>query len=136
MVKKICFVGAVALAAALLLALPTAAQKEAPVQKEAPTKKEQKEPPAQKEAAKPEDVASILATLEGTINFCTRINPEAEAKYKDLAKLLTNNQTDEAVAQIRNSKEYKDALEKTSKQLGALSSKEALEACKAGAQTK
>lgn len=130
MVKKICFVGAVALGAALLLALPT------PAQKEAPTKKEQKEPPAQKEAAKPEDVASILATLEGTINFCTKINPEAEAKYKDLAKLLTNNRTDEAVAQIRNSKEYKDALEKTSKQLGALSSKEALEACKAGAQTK
>ena len=86
MVKQVAFVGAVG--ASLLLALLT---------------------PAQKKPAAPENAASVLAALEGTINFCTKINPAAEAKYKDLAKLLTNNQTDEAIAQIRNSKEYKDA---------------------------
>lgn len=119
MIKKI--VGVIG--ASLLLAVLTPAQKEPPAQKVAP---------AQKEAAAPENAALVLAALDGAINFCAKVNPQAEAKYEELRKLLTNNQTDEAVAQIRNSKEYKDAFDKTSKQLGALSNKEALEACKAG----
>jgi len=124
MLKKI--VGAIG--ACLLLAVLTSAQKEAPAKKDAPAQKEG--------AATPENAASVLAALEGTINFCAKVNPQAEAKFRDLTKLLTNNQTQEAIAQIRNSKEYKDALDKTSKQLEALSSKDASEACKVGTQAK
>jgi hypothetical protein len=115
MVKKLSFVGAIC--ASLFLAVLTPAQKEQKAQKEAPA---------------PQNAAAVLAILDGTINFCSKVNPQSEAKYKDLAKLLTNNQNDEAVAQMRNSKEYKDSLDQISKKLGALSTKEALEACKAG----
>lgn len=119
MVKKISFVGAVGVS--LLLSVLTPAQKEAP---------------AQKKASAPENAAAVLAIVEGTVDFCSKVAPESAEKYKDLGRLFTNGQTDEAVAQIRKSKEYKDALDKTSKRLEALSNKEALEACKAGTPAK
>jgi hypothetical protein len=65
------------------------------------------------------------------VNFCAKVNPEAATKYKDLGRLFTNGQSDEAIAQMRNSKEYKDSLDQVSKKLQALSAKEALAACKA-----
>ena len=105
--KKISFVGATG--AFLLVSLLASAQTAAPATQD----------------------ASVLAILEGTITFCSKVDPESADKYKDLAKLLTNGQSDEAIDQVRNTKEYKDSLDKISKQLEALSTKEASEACKA-----
>lgn len=106
MVKKISFVGAIG--ALLLVSLLAAAQKAAP----------------------PSQAALVLGALEGTINFCSKAAPESAEKYEALGKFLTNGQSEEAIAQIRNSKEYKDSLDNVNKQLGALSSKEAAATCK------
>ena len=85
---------------------------------------------AQKEKAPATSGGSILGALEGTMNFCGKVDPQSASKYEDLKKLLTNGQSNEAVAKIRESKEYKDSLDQTNKQLGALSPKEAVAACK------
>jgi hypothetical protein len=127
MVKKIIFVGAVG--ASLFLAVLTPAQKEPPPQKE--KQKEQREQKEPKEAPITQDGASFLGMLEGFINFCAKVNPQSET-YKEVEKLLTNNATDEAFAQIRKSKEYKESFDQVSKKLEAMPAKEALEFCKTG----
>jgi len=85
---------------------------------------------AQTEKAPATSAGSLLGALEGTLKFCGKVDPESASKYKDLEALLTNGQSEEAVAKIRDSKEYKDSLDQTSKQLGALSQKEAVATCK------
>jgi hypothetical protein len=78
--------------------------------------------------------ARALGALEGTLNFCGKINPESADKYKEMGKLLTKGQTAEALAEKRGSQEYKDSLDQISKHLEGLSTKEALATCKAQAK--
>ena len=73
---------------------------------------------------------SVLGALEGTLRFCTKVDSQSADKYKQIGQLLTNGQPDEAIAKIRDSKEYKDALDQTTKQLEKLPAKQALAACK------
>jgi hypothetical protein len=89
---------------------------------------------AAQKAPAPPTAASLLGTIDGTVNFCTKVNPKSAAKFKEMGQLITNGQSDEAIAQIRDSKEYKDTLDQTSKKLAALSTKEAAETCKVPAK--
>ena len=73
---------------------------------------------------------SELGALEGTLRFCSKVDPQSVDKYKQIGQLLTNGQSDEVVTKVRDSKEYKDALEQTTKQLEKLPAKQALAACK------
>jgi hypothetical protein len=78
----------------------------------------------------PPTFAELLGTLAGTANFCAKVNPKSAAKYKELGQLVTNGHSEELIAEIRESKEYKDVLDQISKKLGVLSPKEALATCK------
>ena len=108
MLKKISIVGGLGLLLAIL----------APAQTAPPTD------------AEPPTAGQLLGMLDGTVNFCAKINPKSAAKYKDLSQLVTTGHSEELVAEIRESNDYKEALDQISKQLGALSPKEALATCK------
>lgn len=71
-----------------------------------------------------------LAVLQGTLDFCTRVNPGDAAKYGDHAKLAVQGVPGEAVGKIRNSDEYKAVYDMVSAELGKISSEQAAEACK------
>ena len=83
----------------------------------------------------PASAGALFGALEGTLNFCAKVDPQSADKYEELDRLFTNDQPEEAIAQVRNSKEYKESLDQTSKQLAALSPKEALALCK-GSESK
>jgi len=74
--------------------------------------------------------APALGTFEGMLSFCGKVNPQSADKYNELVKNLTKDQTADALAEMRNSQEYKDSLDQISAQLGELSNKDALETCK------
>ena len=78
----------------------------------------------------PPTFGELLGTVEGTMNFCAKINPKSAAKYKEMSQIVTNGHSEELVAEIRESKEYKDTVDQVSKKLGALSAKEAAATCK------
>jgi len=75
--------------------------------------------------------AHALGALEGMLDFCGKVNPQSSDKYEELGKQLTKDQTAKAVAETRNSQEYKDSRDQASKGLEALSTREALVTCKA-----
>ena len=116
MLKKILFVACAFLILLLLVPGQTLAQK------------------AQGKTAPAPLNARALGRLEGMLNFCSKVNPESADKYKEMTKLLTKGQTAEAVAEMRNSQEYKDSVDEINKNLGALSNKDALATCKAQAK--
>ena len=74
--------------------------------------------------------ATALGALEGTLDFCAKMNPQSAVKYKEMRKDLTKDQAPEAVAEMRESQEYKDSADEIRKQLGAMSPKEAIATCK------
>jgi hypothetical protein len=78
----------------------------------------------------PPTFAELLGTLDGTVNFCTKVNPKSAAKYREMVQLVTNGHSDELIAEIREGKEYKGTVDQISKKLGALSPKEASATCK------
>lgn len=75
--------------------------------------------------------APALGVLEGMLNFCGKVNPKSADKYNEMLKPLTKDQSADTLAELRNSQEYKDSLDQISKQLEALSTKDALATCKA-----
>ncbi len=72
-----------------------------------------------------------LGRLEATLAFCAKIDPSSESKYREKAKLLVKGQSENVVEAARHSKEYKDSVELTNKQLKTVSTADAENACKA-----
>jgi len=56
--------------------------------------------------------------IEGSLDFCAQADPERAAKYQEQKKLLVQNATDEEVAEARASKEYKDAYDAATEEMG------------------
>ena len=71
-----------------------------------------------------------LAVLQGTLDFCTRINPGDAARYGEHAKLVVQGVPGEEVGKIRKSDEYKAAYDMVTEELGKISREQAAEACK------
>jgi hypothetical protein len=105
MMKKISFVSGIGAFLFLSLLLPA---QTAPAQLSGPT----------------------LGTLEGMLKFCGKVNPQAADKYQDMIKRLTKDQPEDKLAELRDSQEYKDSLDQIGKQLGELSTEDAIATCK------
>jgi hypothetical protein len=84
--------------------------------------------PAQTAAATT-SAGTMLGSLEGAFNFCSKVNPQAAPKYKLFDQLLTNGESAKAIAQVRNSDAYEDAYQQISRKLKALPAREALAVC-------
>lgn len=88
--------------------------------------------PAQ--TAPPTLTSSTLGVLEGTLDFCSKVNPQAADQIKEIRMQLTKDKSEDSLARMRKSQEYKESHGRISKQLAALPAKDAQQACKA--QTK
>ena len=70
-----------------------------------------------------------LGQVEGTLKFCTDINPKAEAKYKEFGKILVKEATEEELKKARASNEYREAYDSIMEQLGKVPKDKAVAAC-------
>jgi len=70
-----------------------------------------------------------LGQIEGTLDFCSQLNPKAAAKYKERGKALVGNVSEKDLAQARNSGEYKDSYNWIDGELRKVSKDDAVKAC-------
>jgi hypothetical protein len=70
-----------------------------------------------------------FATVQATIDFCSRATPKDATKYQDRARALVQGLPAGEVAKARDSDEYKSTYEETSAALGKLTKKQADDAC-------
>jgi len=73
---------------------------------------------------------TIIGSLEGTLAFCTSVNPQGAAGYNLIDQLITNGQSAGAVAQVRSSNAYEIAYGQITKQLRAYPRARAIAECK------
>jgi hypothetical protein len=70
-----------------------------------------------------------LGQIEGTLKFCSDVNPKAEAKYKEFGKMVVREATEEELKKARASSEYKEAYDSITEQLGKVAKDKAVAAC-------
>ena len=72
-----------------------------------------------------------LGQIEGTLDFCARVNSEAAPKYQERKKAMVADVPEKELAEARGTKEYKDAYEGIGSKLGEVPKPQAVEACRA-----
>jgi len=72
-----------------------------------------------------------LAKIEGTLDFCSEVNPKGAPTYKELKKTLVADASEQELAGVRNSAEYKNAYQDITDQLAKVPQETAIKACKA-----
>lgn len=70
-----------------------------------------------------------LGKMEGTLDFCAQVNPQAAQKYKDRKKWIIGDALETEVTEARNSQEYKDSYQEISEQLAKAPKSKAVKAC-------
>lgn len=70
-----------------------------------------------------------LGQIEGTLKFCSGVNPKGEAKYKEFGKALVNEATEEELKKVRGSSEYKESYDSITERLGKVPKDKAVETC-------
>jgi hypothetical protein len=69
--------------------------------------------------------------VEGILDFCAKVNPQAASKYQEQKKALVKDVPEKEVAEARKTQEYKDAYDAVTSELGQLPKDKAVEACAA-----
>lgn len=77
---------------------------------------------------------AVLGQLEAVLEHCDKVSPGSAERYREVAKGLTGNATDEELAEVRKGAEYRDAHDAASEELGKLPKAEAAKACVEGLQ--
>lgn len=70
-----------------------------------------------------------LGQVEGTLKFCSDLNPKGEATYKEWGKMLVKGATQEELKDVRESAEYKEAYDAVTEELGKVPKDKALKDC-------
>jgi hypothetical protein len=73
----------------------------------------------------------VFGKSEGTLDFCATADSEAAPKYQERKKSLVRGVPEKEVAEARNTKEYKDAYEWVTTELGNVPKDQAVAACTA-----
>jgi hypothetical protein len=81
----------------------------------------------QKPAAAPQ--AQSLATMETILEHCAKLNPAAADQYREQAKQLTQGASDETLAKVRNSEEYRQSRDSTIESLAKVDEQGVKKAC-------
>lgn len=69
--------------------------------------------------------------LEGILDFCAKVDPQAAPKYQERKKLIIDDATEKELADARQAQEYKDGYQEISKQLAHVPKEKAVKACSA-----
>ncbi len=72
-----------------------------------------------------------LGQIEGTLDFCAQVNPEAAPQYQERKKAMVADVPEKELTEARGTKEYKDAYEGISAKLGEAPKPQAVGACRA-----
>jgi hypothetical protein len=75
--------------------------------------------------------AQALGMAEGILNRCAQIDPVAANRYRQKLELLTQGASEETVAKVRKSDEYKQAYDSIVDSLGQVDEHDAQRACTA-----
>jgi hypothetical protein len=71
----------------------------------------------------------VLGTTEAILSYCGKLDPSLAAKYLEQIQQITRGASDEAVAEVRKSEEYRHAREAVDEALEKVDGKDALKAC-------
>jgi hypothetical protein len=80
-------------------------------------------------ADEPAPQAQSLATVEALLGHCAKLIPAAADRYRELAKLLAQGATEETLANLRQSEEYRASHDLTLESLAKVSEQDAKKAC-------
>jgi hypothetical protein len=80
-------------------------------------------------AAEPAPSGQVLGTIEAVISHCSKVDAASAAKYQQQLKLIVQGADEEALAEVRNSDEYKQAYQAATDQLGDATGDEARRNC-------
>jgi hypothetical protein len=72
-----------------------------------------------------------LGTVQGTIDFCAKVRPDAAHRYQEFAKHLVNDVSREDIAKARATGEYHEAYEAITRTLSEAPKREGTESCAA-----
>jgi hypothetical protein len=72
-----------------------------------------------------------LGFVEGTLDFCAKVDPDSAAKYKERGKAFVSEATKEELEKARNMSEYKDSYASTTSELEKTPKDQTVKACKA-----
>jgi hypothetical protein len=74
--------------------------------------------------------------VEGTLDFCAQVDPQAAPKYREQKKQIVRDVPEQEVAEARSTQEYKDGYEWVSTELSKVPKNKAVEACAASLEGK
>jgi len=80
-------------------------------------------------ADEPAPEAKSLATVEAILQYCARADPAAADQYRDQARLLTQGLSEEMLAKVRKSGEYRQSHESALESLAKAGEQDAKQAC-------
>ena len=72
-----------------------------------------------------------LGFLEGTLDYCSKVDPNSAADYKARAKAFVGDATQEELDKARSSSEYKDSYDSRTSELDKAPKNDTVKACKA-----
>jgi hypothetical protein len=71
----------------------------------------------------------VLGTTEAILTYCGKFNPSSAEKYQEQIQQLTRGASDEAIAELRKSEEYRHAREAMDEALEKVDENDARKAC-------
>jgi hypothetical protein len=85
--------------------------------------------PALTQAAKPPPNAQALGITEGVLHYCGSVDPKAAGQLQQKAKDLVQGLSEDEVAKLRESEEYRAAYDSIGEMLTAAPGQKAVQAC-------
>lgn len=73
--------------------------------------------------------AKELGQIEGTLDFCSQLNPQAAPKYKERGRALVGHTAEKDLVKARSFDEYKESHNWIDGELRKASKEDALKAC-------
>jgi len=85
------------------------------------------------QADEPKIDGGALGATEAILNYCAKIDPKAADRYQQQIKLLVKGASEEVLAQVRSSEDYKQGREAAEDSLTKVDENDAKQACAASA---
>jgi hypothetical protein len=80
-------------------------------------------------ADEPAPQAQTLATTEAILESCAKLNPVAADQYRQQARLVAQGASEETLARVRKSDEYRQSRDSTLESLARVDEQDAKKAC-------
>jgi hypothetical protein len=72
----------------------------------------------------------VLGMVQGTVDFCAKLNPAQAANYQEQSRRLLQGVPADELTRARSTEDYKIAYERTSTQFKSMPEERAAQSCK------